>query len=371
VPRTRPLIALLILACLGAAGCGGGGGGGGGSADASGILKQTFSGSKNVKSANLNIGFTLNAQGSKSLSGPVSMKLTGPFESQGKGTVPQFDLSISVSGAGKSFSAGAVSTGTKGFLKYQGKAYEAPADVFAKFKQGFEQAQKNGSSSGSGTSLDKLGIKPLDWLKDPKNVGTANVGGTDTDHISAAVDVPKLLDGVNQLVSKADQLGAKGQLPSQFTPAQRKQVEDSIKSATIDVYSGKGDKILRKLDIKLSFEVPAAQQAQAGGLKSGDLGITVELDGVNTPQTITAPTGARPLSELLGSLGGLGAALGAGGSSSGSLGSGSSGSSGSGSSGAPGASGATPATLQKYSACLQKAAGNLTKAQECAKLLQP
>jgi hypothetical protein len=112
----------------------------------------------------------------------------------------------------------------------------------------------------------------------------------------------------------------------------------------------------------MTFEVPKNQQAQVQGLSGGRLSFSIEFAEVGKPQTIKAPTGARPLSELTSKLGGLGSALGGaagGGTSSGSSGSGSG-------SGAP-----SQKALQDYSKCLQKADPSDPAAlQKCSDLLK-
>ena len=85
------------------------------------------------------------------------------------------------------------------------------------------------------------------------------------------------------------------------------------------------------------------------------MNLSVELTDLNQPQTITAPSASRPLSELLGQFSGLlGGALG------GSALGGSGGSSG----------GATSDQLNAYAKCVQRAGSNVTEAQKCASLLQ-
>ena len=123
-----------------------------------------------------------------------------------------------------------------------------------------------------------------------------------------------------------------------------------MKNPRFDVYVGKDDNIIRRLSADISFEVPQTQQAQLGGLTSGTLSFSIEFADVGKPQTITAPTSSKPLSELTSQLGGLGSVLGgAGGGSSSGTGTGT------GTGTSPSASGPSAAALQAYSKCLQKA----------------
>jgi len=84
MPRpTRLVLALAgivvaLLATLGIAACGGGGDDSAGS-----ILKDTFSGSKSVKSGDLDVVINFSGRGGQAASqGPVGLKLSGPFQTQ-------------------------------------------------------------------------------------------------------------------------------------------------------------------------------------------------------------------------------------------------------------------------------------------------
>lgn len=349
----RPRIAVLALvATFGMCfltGCGGGSSGNeaSSSTDVNQLLQETFSGGKTIDSGNLNLGVRVDAKGS-STSGPIALSLSGPFQSQGKGKLPKLDLTAKVQGAGQNIDAGVVSTGDKGFVKFQGQAYAVSDQVFQQFKKGFEQAQAQAGRQ-KGASLATLGIDPRRWLTNPKNEGDAKVGDTDTIKITGDVNVPKLLDDVNAALAKARSLGVQGSanIPSQLTDAQKKQAADAVKHLSVEIYTGKSDQILRRMLINLT----AVSQGQ-----TADVTFDLQLLDVNQDQTINEPAGAKPFAQLLSQLGGLGGLTG-GASSSGSSSTGSN-------------SGATSSdNLQKYSACIEKAGSDAAKARKCADLL--
>jgi hypothetical protein len=340
---------------------------GGSSDDPNKLLKETFSGTHKVTSGKLNVSVNVSAQGVQGLSQPIKIALTGPFQTQGKTQLPNFDLALTFSGGGQSFSAGATSTGGKGYLKFQGQAYEVPQNILAQFKQGFQQAQQRNQGQSNTNAFKKLGLNPLDWLKDPKVEGDEDVGGTSTKHISANIDVPKFVTDLNTLLRNAQSLGASaaqtGRLPSNITPQQQQQIQQAVKKANVQVWTGADDKTLRKLQIDLGI--------QGSGGRSGDLTFILEIDDLNQSQTINPPANAKPFSALTQQLNGLGLGGAVGGAGAGAGGtstapSGSSGSSGSGSSG----SSAANAKLQRYTQCLQSAAGDAAKLQKCADLLK-
>jgi hypothetical protein len=353
--RLRLLLTLVALSLLplGLIACGGGGS----SEKPDKVLKETFSGNKKVKSGKLNVSLTFSGQGIQGLSGPVKLSLTGPFETTGSKRLPKFDFSLLVSGAGAGFSAGAVSTGEKGFVKLQGKTYAVRDDVYQNFKRGYEQASQRPNGSANNPSLSSLGINPRAWLKNSSNAGDTDVGGTSTTHIKSEIDVPKLLQGISTLLQRASTLRVPQttRVPTALTPQQQQQIQQVIKKASFDVYSGKGDKTLRKLTLDVGFSIPRSTTQQ-----SGQVTLNLEFDDLNKGQTISAPANARPFSELQSALGGLSGLSGALGSLSGT-----SGASGGASGGTAGGSAAT----QAYAQCILNARGDVSKGQACAKLL--
>jgi len=119
----------------------------------------------------------------------------------------------------------------------------------------------------------------------------------------------------------------------------------------VDVWTGKDDKTLRKAAIALTVE---PKSSSGSGPKSVSVSLTFEVDDLNQPQTVTAPSSARPLSELLGQVQGLfGSALGGAGSLSG---------------GGTG-SGAASTKVDAYAKCIESAGGDAQKLQDCQSLL--
>jgi hypothetical protein len=351
--RARAVVALLVLAAvaLALAACGSGSGSSGGSGDAQSLLRQTFSGSHPIRSGKANVQLRVDVTGVSSLNGPIQLNVSGPFQTAGSGQLPAFDLAIDANAQGQGLKAGLISTSDRMFVTFGGTAYEVPSQLLDRLKAAYRRAQAKGSSSSS-MSLQSLGIDPLAWLKDPTVVGTESVGGVQTDHVSAQVNVSALLDDVDKLLARFSAQGIPGaagkRVPSRIPAHVRSQIEQAVKRATVDVWSGKSDHTLRRLTLALDVVPPAG----ARGPRSVDLALSIELTDLNQPQAISAPPTSRPLSELLGQFQGLlGGALGGG-----ALGGSSSGS-------------ATSKQLDEYSKCIQKAGSNVTEAQKCAALL--
>jgi hypothetical protein len=343
------MLLVTALLALAVAACGGGGGDKAtSSTDVNQLLKETFSQGKTPKSGKLHVALKIGGNATGAASGPVSVTLDGPFESQGTGKLPKFDMDASLSGAGQNFKAGATSTGEKGFLSFQGQEYAVSDQVFKQFKASYEQAIKQGTSKQSQRqSLAALGINPSAWLKNPKNEGEAKVGDTDTIKITGTVDVNRMLDDLSKATSQARALGIQGfeNVPSQLTPEQRKQVAEQVKNVSAEIYTGKADTIMRRMHVKLDLQNKG---------QTANVDFDFSYADVNEGQDIKSPSNAKPFEQLISQLQGLSGRLGGG--------------SGSGSSGSSGGSNADD--FKKYSDCVAKAGNDAAKAQKCADLLK-
>jgi hypothetical protein len=351
---------LLLLTALVAA-CGSSGS----SKDATQLVNTAFS--QPIKSADVSFNLQVQVQGVPALKNPVSFKFAGPYVSNGSKQLPSMDLNASIVGGGQSVPFGLTSTGDNFFVKVQGTSYEVGKAQVAKINQ---QLQSE-SGKGNKTSLSELGVHPLSWLSDAKTEGDSNVSGTPASHVSASLDVSKLLDDLNEVVAKAPTGAVAGGKPPQLSGKQKQEIEDAIKDPHIDIYVAKSDKTVRRLATTLEFDIPKDQQKNFNGVTGGTLQISIEFANVGQPKHIVAPANAKPISELSAQLNTLGAT--GGGAAPGTGSSGSGGSNGSGSGGSSGGTSTTPSTKQfeQYAQCLQKAGSNDPQAlQKCADLLK-
>lgn len=352
--RLRRSTLLVVLPALVAAGCGGSGGG---DASTAALLKDTFSGTKAVRSGKLDVSLGFQAQGLPTLTGPVAFKLAGPFASQGAGRLPKFDFDLDIAAGGQTIRAGAVSLGDSGYIKFGGHAYTVDKALFDRFRTGYENSQKAAKGKDNGPSFKALGISPSSWLKDARKVGKADVGGASTFHITAGVDVPRFLADVNRLLSKAKNLGtpATQGVPQGLSPAVQSTIERSVRRAQVDVYTGESDHALRRIALSVSLVVPKDAQKAAGGLKSGELRFDLTIADLNAAQKVVAPQGARPLSELQQAIGALQGA--------------SAGGTGTTPSATPPATAPLAGASSKYLDCVKRAGTDIAKVQRCAALV--
>jgi hypothetical protein len=358
------LAAVLLLLVAALAACGDGGSG----EDVDKVLDQTFRSEKKLNSGKLNLDATARLEGAAQLRGPVNIKMSGPFEGLDEkitetGKIPEADLDISASAAGQEFKAGFTSTGDKVYVNFRGTDYVVPDSQFRRLARQLARAQREDDKTKS-PDLVALGIKPNTWLKDATDEGTEDVGGVETIHVSGSVDVDKMLADFDRLLKQAGKLNLNqqqlNQLPQGIPQSARDQIEKSIEKADLDIYTGKDDKVLRKLEAKIQFNVPEDVRTQAGGLKSGEVELSLEIADINEPQSIEAPKSAKPLSDLQRQLG----ASGFGGLSQGSSGGGSGSQNGSGS-----GSGPSREQSRRYLKCVQDAKGT-EELNKCSDLLR-
>jgi hypothetical protein len=292
--RAAGAAAIAAAAALAVGGCGGGGD----DAGAKRLLDQAFR--QPIQSARVTVDLTIEVKGIEELKDPIRLKLTGPYQSGGEKRIPSFDWDVALSGGGQSISAGFLSTGRNVFVGFQGTHYELGEERVGQFNEQI-------GSRGRGSSLRQFGVDPTAWLSDARDEGSETVAGVDTTHVSAKVDVGRMLADLNKLVERAGSSVTGAPPPAQLTPEQRQQIEEVVEDPRFDVYVGKADKKIRRLSADLELSVPEEDRERVQGLEGGTIELTVVLAEVGKPQRVEAPRRARPLEELTSQLGGIGA----------------------------------------------------------------
>jgi hypothetical protein len=364
--RFRTVLAVCALALPVPAIVAGCGGGSDSSDDPQAVLDDTFSNDQSISSGNLNLTLGVDASGDQG--GNLDASLTGPFQGDpnNKQSIPQLDWTLSAKGAFGGgdpfdFSGSLVVTDDNAFVQYKGKTYEVGTDTFKQVKDqieagasaavaptSFAEGCKHALEQAGATDTSGCDIDLETWLPDPANEGTEDVGGTSTVHIHGDVDVQKVLTDVGNLIA-----GFPGASTQGFDATQLGEFADAVPEATMDVYSGEDDHLLRKLEVHLTIDPSAI----AGGaleipIDNIDVNFGLELNDVNQQQTISEPSGAQPISQLLGDLGiDLGDIPGLGSSSSG------------------GGSSSSGAGANDYFQCLQQAGDDPEEINKCASQL--
>jgi hypothetical protein len=323
--RTRTLLAVCAMALPIPAAIAGCGSDSSSSEDPQTVLDETFNNDTKVSSGDLTLSASVKAEGSQG--GQLDASLSGPFQGDpdNPNTLPQLDWTATASGSGAGqsidFSGGLVITSDNAYVNYKGQAYELGTDEFQQIKDQVEQAGAAGGASptsfaeGCKQAIEQAGgdaaacdIDFESWITNLTNEGDADVGGTPTTHISGDADVSKILTDIGNIASSIPSTASSG-----FDPSQLSLAAGAVKDASVDVYSGTDDHVLRKVDANLTID-PSALGAPSDQIGEITISFSVEIDGLNEDQTITAPSNPKPISDLIGAsgldLGALGGDLG-------------------------------------------------------------
>jgi hypothetical protein len=260
----RRALAFLFASAL-LAGCGGGG--------ANDVLGKTAANLGDIRSGTLAFDLLVTPRGGSG-GPPFGFKLAGPFATRGSG-LPVTRMDYTQIANGKQQLVTLISTGSKGFMTIDGKTYELP------------EARLSPLRAVTAAFGGKERSVPLDdWIRDAKVSDGGSVGGAETDHVHGDLDV----------AHAAADLGTLAFGGRDLSDAERKQLADATRSATIDVWSGKDDRLLRKLaiDVDLGFDVPPDLRAALGKLVGARLQLTMAVSAPNRPVSVKPPSGALP-----------------------------------------------------------------------------
>jgi hypothetical protein len=289
---------------------------GGSSESPQSLLNDTFSGHTAIESGNVNLSFAVSATGSNgAATKPLSVRLSGPFQDAGgpsgahpeghkqAGKLPRFALQLDLGAAGHTLKAGATSTGSALYVELAGMWFSTPESTYKAIEQGYAQATKSSSTAKVHSTFASLGIEPGRWLSSPTNAGETTIAGEAAIHLTASVDIQAFLADVSKLSQASTALGLGSAVPGAsggaLSPAIVTELSKSVKSAHVDVYTGKDDHLLRRLEITATIVGAPQTEALLGGLKTAELKVLLEFSDLNKPQTISAPPNPQPSSQLL------------------------------------------------------------------------
>ena len=258
-----------------------------------------------VESGNVDLSLSVHSTGKEA--GNLDVALSGLFQSNGSGDLPELALTASAKGRAEGenidFDGGLTVLPDRAYVNYEGTEYEVDPTTFGFVKSGFEQAQEEGGSEGNPADVTACqeaanGIEIGDFVERLSNEGSADVDGTSTTKVSGDLDVGGAIDAIIKLAEDpacATQLEAAGPLPIGELEKAKGEVTSAVKAAHVDVYVGDDD-IIRKLAAELTID-----PKDGSGTVEADLELT--LSGVNEEQKISAPANAKPLQGLFLKLG--------------------------------------------------------------------
>jgi hypothetical protein len=254
----RRLAALACLAMI--VGCGGG-------PSADEVLRDTADRMDRIRSADLDMRLALEPDEG---SGRVGFALRGPVD-LGKGDgLPTARLEYTQIAGPREGRGTFISTGGEAFVEVAGKAYRVPDDALA---------------AQAGTVRDGMRLPVGRWMRDPElsEEGDAYRVAADLEAVAALRDI--FAAAGNAGLDVPDLRGAAAD-----------ELREAVESATIEVWSGREDRLLRRLKLDVAFRVqtPAALRNELGELAGGRLTFGVDLAKHNQPVRVEAPEDPEP-----------------------------------------------------------------------------
>jgi hypothetical protein len=273
---------------------------GGSSGDPQALLNDTFSSPKQIESGKVDLSLSLGAAGSSAATKSLALHLSGPFENAGAGKLPRFGLQLGVSAAGHTLPVGATSTGSALYVELAGTWFSLPQSTYTALQQSYAQATRRASGAKVRSTFASLGIEPGKWLSDPAEAGTATIDGVETIHLTATINVAGFLTDVSKLSQAGSALGFSSAVPgaSLFTPSAIGELAKSVKAANVNIYTGKSDHLLRRLELDATVSSNSQTKAILSGLSSADVKLLLEFSNLNQPQTIAAPSKPESSSQM-------------------------------------------------------------------------
>jgi hypothetical protein len=292
--RVLALLATALAIAGGLVACGGSGG------SRQIVDEATLSG---VESGKLDLSLGIDTKGSKG--GHVDVGLSGPFERGDGVQATKLDLTGTAKGTvnGKKvdFEGGlTLLGGSKSYVEFEGTDYKVDSTTFGFVNSAIGESEEV-SSCREALSERKLS----EFIANPVEEGTVDVGGTSTTKVSGDVDPEALNEALNE--ANEDALCAEQMRAIPGARASLEAFEESpegaqgtVSDAHITLYVG-DDHIVRRLQAKVTLEPPAGKAPK--GVGSAEFDVDLTLADVNEPQKIAAPQGAKPLTALFIKLG--------------------------------------------------------------------
>lgn len=288
----RLSLLLALIASLGVAACGDDDEGTQGGPNARELLERAFNTS--IDSGRLAFDADLQIDGREGHGGAYTLKLSGPFSSNGGQKLPSLDLDVSFSGLGPGLRAGLIVTEDNAFVSFGGDDYEVGEELIGELNRQSEEAAEGR------TSFQDFGIDVGRWVRDPQVTGEEDVEGTSTMKVSGEVDAQRVIDDYLNL---SQELGpVLGEEPLDLDDEDREQIGEALEESRVDVYVA-GDGTLRRLTLDLELQVPEALREDADGIEGGSVKVDLTFSELGEEQEIEAPEDARPIDELLGRFG--------------------------------------------------------------------
>jgi hypothetical protein len=251
---------VLAAAGLLLAGCGSSG------PNAQSVLRQTAQNLGKIASGTLDLRLLVTPQGKGHRFG---FTLHGPF-SFGKTALPILDVAYTQIANGHQATATLISDGRRGVVQSNGATKPLSPSAESTLRAAGQQVQ------GAASLFDISS-----WLEHPK----VSSGPAGTDEVTADLNVPNVANGLIGL------LRLTGRNVQQLTSTDVKRLQNAVRSSSFVLYTGKKDRLLRKLDLTadLGFDVPQDLQNALGTLVGAKVEFELAVANPNKPVHVSVP----------------------------------------------------------------------------------
>jgi hypothetical protein len=256
--RLRAWLSLTLAVAL--VGCGGG-------PSADEVLSETAANLGKIRSGTLIFKLLVDPR-AKGAEGDFGFELQGPFSFGTAEEPPRARIAYTQVSDGRRATATLVLDGDEAYALVNGERRELGDDAAAELRAAAEELRGPGGTFGE--------VQIGDWIVDPKRSDGGEVGGAETDKVEAELDVVAV---VNDLLAIARQFGTE-------VPALRgrsaRQLARAARSSKFELWSGKDDRLLRRLKMEVEFGLDVPEQLREA---VGDVvGATVRFElGVGKP----------------------------------------------------------------------------------------
>lgn len=247
-----------------AAGCGGG--------SSTDVLSRTAQRLAKIRSGTLELRLLV----SPKRGSPFGFRLHGPFSLGKPGSLPVLRVAYTQIAGGKRATVTVISTGSSAYVRTAGRTIRLTTTQTETLRNA------NGELGGEG-ALGSLGIE--NWFEDAKRSDGGKVGGAETDKVSARLNVVNAANSLLALLRRA------GRDVPTIQGAEADRLVAAVESSRIDVYSGKEDRLLRRLSIALDFgfRVPKTLRAALGNIVGARFEFELGIGRPNRPVHVSAP----------------------------------------------------------------------------------
>lgn len=248
------------------------------------IVDTTAANMKDIESGVLAMHLTAEAEGD--VAGVVGFELEGPFRFE-ENSLPTVEWDLTRFAGEEESTVTFISAGSEAFIEVQGQAYEVTEEQLAEL-----------GGTGGVVEGGLEGLEIGDWVEDPSIEDGGSVGGAATDLISGRLNA---VAAVNDLLAIAQQVSGDPEI-SLIEGEDAEHLEQAAESSSIEIYTGKDDRILRRLLVTLALDAEGQDGPLVEGLgdfASARFVFDLEIAEPNSEVSIETPADALPYEEIV------------------------------------------------------------------------